>query len=396
MTKKNWDPRAAAQRARADNPPIHAASLVSAHRSQARDAMRGKTVEKEYVLVSVWCIDPAPWQSRIVFKDIDVLADSIRGDGETEGVGIVEPLLVRRKASGRYELIDGERRWRAAKSIAHEQPDGDYLLPVRIFEVSDRIAQLIGQVANDQRDQPKALEMAMTYVRLRQALEQESGQPVVGVRQVAGIGWHKRTMVNQYLAVAEALTPDVLRAAGILDEDGNASGDLVAGLKLDALYRIAKIEPIEDRATALRAAANRVRGIRAPSQNPSQSPEVELSTAGRLAQMRDGSGIDIRVRGPVRSLSPEAAWRIVTHDITPAVLALVEQGQGGGAGDGYLRDFDDDHAILVVPREIEQLGASQLMRLADDVSALAKRVRRAARFRNRRRPNPREAEHTAS
>src|SRR5690606_13071690 len=98
----------------------------------------------------------------------------IRGEGETKGVGIVEPLLARRMPSGRYELIDGERRWRAAKIIAYERPDGDYPVPVRLFDVSDAVAQLIGQAANEQRDQPKALEMSMTYMRLREALARET------------------------------------------------------------------------------------------------------------------------------------------------------------------------------------------------------------------------------
>jgi hypothetical protein len=46
-------------------------------------------------------------------------------------------------------------------------------------------------------------------------------------------------------------------------------------------------------------------------------------------------------------------------------------------------DLGNDHAILVVPREVEQLSAGQLLRLAEDVAVLSKRVRRAARFRKR-------------
>jgi ParB family chromosome partitioning protein len=384
MTRKNWDPAAAALRAQTENPIANTSSAAAPARAATSQAPRNEPVKPgEYELVSVWNIDPAPWQSRMVFKDIEELANSIRGEGGRKGVGIVEPLLVRRMGSGRYGLIDGERRWRAAKVIAHERPEADFLVPVRVFTVSDAVAQLIGQAANEQRDQPKALEMAMTYVRVREALARESGQPVVGVRKVAAIGWHGRTMVNQYLAVAEAITPEILQAAGIFDEQGRAPEDLVTGLKIDTLHKIAKIESPADRVAALRAAADRVRGVKHKEPKPQADAVPVLTPAERLAQVRNGDDISIRVRGPVRTLEPTAAWRLVTQEVAPAMVALVEQGQGGTTGEGYLMDVGENHAVLVVPREVEQLSAGQLLRLAEDVSMLAKRVRRAARFRTR-------------
>ncbi len=353
MTKKNWDPAAAAGRAHAANAtPIGAGQLLPSALASSHGVRVQQGRPGEYVLVSVWSIDAAPWQSRLVFSDIEGLADSIRGDGDTEGVGVVEPLLVRRKADGRFEIIDGSRRWLAAKILAHEQ-----------------------------RDQPKALEMAMAYVRLRQALEEESGQAVVGARKVAGIGWHKRTTVNRYLAVAESITPDVLRDAGILDAQGQAPEALVTGLKIDPLHRIAMLESREQRVTALRALADRVRGVKPFVPKLPQEVQVEPTRAERITQARDGDGIAIRVKGPVRTLAPDVAWRVAADEMTPALVALVEQGGAGGAG--YLTVFENDHTVLVVPREVEQLSVDQLLRLTEEVSTLAKRVRRAARFRKR-------------
>ena len=380
--KKNWNAADAAGRAQATNPiPAGAGQAAAPTLPPARGLRVQPGRPGEYVLVSVWSIDPAPWQSRLAFNGIEGLADSIRGDGVTEGVGIVEPLLVRCKADGRFGLIDGERRWRAAKIVAHEQADGDYLVPVRIFDVSDRIAQLIGQAANDQRDQPKALEMALTYVRLRQVMEEEAGGAVVGARKVAGIGWHGSTMANQYLAVAESVTPDVMRDAGIVDAQGHVPEALVTGLKIGPLHKIAMLESREERVTALRALADRVRGIKPATPKPSQATQVESTRAERIAQARDGEGIAIRVKGPVRTLAPDVAWRIAADQMAPAMLALVEH--GGAGGEGYLTAFESDHTVLVVPREVEQLSIDQLLRLTEEVSALAKRVSRAARFRKR-------------
>lgn len=391
MSKKRYDPAAAARRTQDFSVPLTAATVTRAPDGadravsveSATGALPGST-GPEYLKISVWKIDPAPWQSRIVFQNIEELADSIRGDGMTEGVGIVEPILVREMPEGRYQLIDGERRWRAAKLIAHERADGDLVMPARLFHVSDRIGQLIGQAANEERDQPKPLERALAYRRLREALEQESPGETIGVRKVAGIGWHKRSQVRDYLAIAERLTPEVLRAAGVVDEGGRVEEKLVTKLSVTDLLAVANADTDEERVAALRAKADRVRGIKTPSPVKVEKAAALASPAERLAQMRDSDGLSIRVRAPLRSLAPAAAQQLVTNELVPAMLVLVEQGQGHAQGEGYFGDFRGEHTMLVLPREVEGLSAAQLEALSRDVATLAKRVRRAVRFRRGR------------
>ncbi|HEY0994857.1 MAG TPA: ParB/RepB/Spo0J family partition protein [Gemmatimonadaceae bacterium] len=375
MSTKRYDAHAAARRAHApiaDGNPAVANSSTRGQRGPNADAGR------EYQLVSVWEIDPAPWQPRLIFNDIEALAESISGDDQTEGVGILEPLLVRAKPDGRFELIDGERRWRAAKIVAHGQPGGDYLVPVRMFAVSDRIAQLIGQAANDQRDDHKPLEMALCYRRLREVLEQEKGRPL-SVRGVAGIGWHKRSMVSDYLTIGEALTDDVLRDAGVLDATGRADAAIVTKLTVKELLDVAKAAGPEQRVTLLRERADRARGARKSGRVEATPAAPEVSFSDRLHQARHGDGYNIRLRGPVRAMKPEEALRIAHVEVTPALLALVDE--GARDGNGYLADVADTHAVLVLPREVEQLTAVQLNRLNEDVRVLSHRVRRALRFR---------------
>ena len=215
----------------------------------------------------------------------------------------------------------------------------------------------------------------MVYMRLREALEEESGRPVVGARKVARIGWHKRTMINQYLAVTESLTRDVLRDAGILDAQGQAPEALVTGLKSEPLHKIAMLESREQRVKALHALPDRVRGVKPVVPKPLQEVPAEPSRTERMTLARDGEAIAIRVKAPVRTLAPDVAWRIAADEMTPALVALVER--GGGSGERYLTVFENDHTVLVVPREVEQLSVDQLLRLTDELKALAKRVRRA-------------------
>ena len=79
-------------------------------------------------------------------------------------------------------------------------------------------------------------------------------------------------------------------------------------------------------------------------------------------------------------MAPNVASRIAAEQMALVMVALVEQ--GGAGGEGYLTAFESDHTVLIVPREVEQLSVHQLLRLTEQVAALAKRVRRAARFRS--------------
>jgi ParB family transcriptional regulator, chromosome partitioning protein len=108
-------------------------------------------------------LKPNPRNPRRVFADaeIDELAASIRQRG------IIQPILVRtiRGASDAYEIIAGERRWRAA------QRAGMHDVPVVLLEVGDREALELAIIENVQRTDLNPLEEAMGY----QALMEEFG-----------------------------------------------------------------------------------------------------------------------------------------------------------------------------------------------------------------------------
>jgi len=101
-------------------------------------------------------LTPGTYQPRRHFDDaaIDQLAESIAVHG------VLQPLLVRPLSSSMYEIIAGERRWRAAqRAQVHE-------VPVVIQELSDRDALEIALIENLQREDLTAVEEAEGYQRL--------------------------------------------------------------------------------------------------------------------------------------------------------------------------------------------------------------------------------------
>lgn len=107
--------------------------------------------------VAVDRITTSPFQPRRSFDEakIDELASSIRNQG------IIQPLIVRPKNDG-FELIAGERRWRAAMraGLSH--------VPVVVREASDHEAMQIALVENLQREDLNSIEEANGYRRLQE------------------------------------------------------------------------------------------------------------------------------------------------------------------------------------------------------------------------------------
>ncbi|MCH7887860.1 MAG: ParB/RepB/Spo0J family partition protein [Proteobacteria bacterium] len=109
-------------------------------------------------VVPVELVRPSRFQPRRRFDDGEIreLAQSI---GEQ---GVLQPLVVRRdpEIAGSYEIVAGERRWRAAQLAQLHQ------LPVIVRDVTDREALEISLVENVQREDLTALEEAQGYKRL--------------------------------------------------------------------------------------------------------------------------------------------------------------------------------------------------------------------------------------
>jgi len=145
-------------------------------------------------------IDPGSEQPRMRFDDeaLERLAVSIREHG------VVQPVLVRRKG-GRYELIAGERRWRAA------QRAGLSTIPVIVKEVADSDLLEIALTENVQREDLNPIEEAQAYQKLieRVGLTQEA---------LASRFGRDRSYITNYLRLLRL--PDDLQR---LVEDGRLS-----------------------------------------------------------------------------------------------------------------------------------------------------------------------------
>ncbi len=103
---------------------------------------------------SVFEISPSNVQPRKIFDDkkLDELTASIKEKG------VIQPLIVRR-SNGRYELIAGERRWRASKKAGIKE------VPIVVLDATDKESLELAVVENIQREDLNPIEGAEAFKR---------------------------------------------------------------------------------------------------------------------------------------------------------------------------------------------------------------------------------------
>ena len=127
-------------------------------------------------------IEPNPFQPRMTFGQdaLEELAESIRT------LGLIQPITVRRKADGRYQIISGERRFRACQMAGME------MIPAYIRDTNDQGMLEMAIVENIQREDLDPIEVAMSYQRLIEECNLTQEQMAVRVGK-------KRASVTNFL-----------------------------------------------------------------------------------------------------------------------------------------------------------------------------------------------------
>jgi ParB family transcriptional regulator, chromosome partitioning protein len=108
-----------------------------------------------YLEIQVHLVEPSPYQARreIAPEQLAELAESIRSEG------LLQPIVVRRHGE-KFQLIAGERRWRAFQQLKLRS------IPARVVEASDASAASIGLIENLQREGLNPIEEALGFASL--------------------------------------------------------------------------------------------------------------------------------------------------------------------------------------------------------------------------------------
>ena len=163
--------------------------------------------------LSIGKVEPAPGQPRERFEPeaLESLTDSIRQHG------VLQPIAVRALGNGYYQIIAGERRWRAAREAGLDS------IPARVVEADDRSAKVLALVENLQRQDLNPVEQAKGLRSLMKdyGLTQEAAAEQVGFsRPAVANALRLLTLPELVLAMLEEGTLSAGHARALLALEG--------------------------------------------------------------------------------------------------------------------------------------------------------------------------------
>jgi len=232
--------------------------------------------------VPLEALEPNPYQPRapIAPDTLEELASSIRESG------IVQPILVRR-AGSRFQIIAGERRWRAAQRL------GLATVPVTVRDVPDDRLLELALVENIQRQELTPLEEAHAFQRLQQELH-------LTQEEVARkVGRDRATVANTLRLLRLGREIRDLIAAGRLDAGhgrallGLEHADQQAALAREAVRRGLSVREVERR-VALARTPRRGRGRQDPNTRAAEE-RLRAALGARVQISRRGKGGSVRI-----------------------------------------------------------------------------------------------------
>ncbi|MDP4537142.1 ParB/RepB/Spo0J family partition protein [Alkalimonas collagenimarina] len=233
--------------------------------SQPDDAAPAKMPESELQKLAIEFLQPGKYQPRkdMSQQALEDLALSIRAQG------VIQPIVVRKVASDKYEIIAGERRWRAAQLAQLDQ------VPCIIRDVPDEAAVAIALIENIQREDLNAMEEAVALERLLTEFE-------LTHQQVADAVGKSRTSITNLLRL-NLLNDDVK----VLLEHGDIDmGHARALLALDDELQSEAARQVAAKQLTVRETESLVRRLQQPpveKQNSRKDPDV-VSLEQRLSE----------------------------------------------------------------------------------------------------------------
>ena len=227
--------------------------------------------------LDIKAIVPSPYQPRRRFDEeaLRDLANSIANQG------LLQPIIVREKAAGGFELIAGERRWRAA------QLAGLSKIPAIVKTVTDAEASAFALIENMQREDLNAMEEAMGLARLRDEF-------TLTQQQIADAVGKSRAAIANLLRLMNL--GSITR--GLLERGALEMGHARALLALDGLGQDQAAQVVVDKGLSVRQTESLVRSlIQGPQTNTTVPKAGKDPDTKRLEQrIMDRLGAPVSIK----------------------------------------------------------------------------------------------------
>ena len=237
-----------------------ATSSLAREKQQVASHSQALSADGELTELAVGCLKPGVYQPRkdIAPEALEELAASIQSQG------IIQPIVVRPLAQDQYEIIAGERRWRAARQAGLKQ------VPCLIKRVEDKAAIAMALIENIQREDLNVIEEAQALERLQNEFE-------LTHQQVADVIGKSRATVSNLLRLNQ-LENEV---KGLVSNKQLEMGHARALLALEGDTQVEAANTAATKNMTVRQTEQLVKKCLKPDVEPESKPEdteaIELS-----------------------------------------------------------------------------------------------------------------------
>lgn len=252
--------------------------LLSAVQLTDKTNPRNPTIEQPRYL-PVDLLQPGKYQPRkkIHPEALQELADSIRAQG------ILQPLLVRPLGNQTYEIIAGERRWRASQLAGIEE------VPVFIRDISNEAAIAMGLIENIQREDLNAMEQAVALKRLGDEFDLTHDDIAKAVGK-------SRVSISNLLRLLH-LEPTVRQ---MLEKGELEMGHARALLSLQSAQQVLAAKEVITRQLSVRETENLVRKWQANLPETTKTKKPDPDVLRLQSELSDKLGASVKVQHNIK------------------------------------------------------------------------------------------------
>ena len=254
-------------------------ALLAPKAAPAQDTAAGDAIETADNVIQGLTYLPVDWLSKGKFQprrdmnpnQLDELANSIRNQG------IMQPIVVRPISEQNYEIIAGERRWRAAKIAGLDK------VPVIVRHVEDSDAIVLALIENIQREDLNPVEEAMALQRLVDEFK-------LTQQQVADTVGKSRSAVANLLRLLN-LSPDVRR---LLEHGDIEMGHARALLGLNAELQPQAASVVITKSLSVRETEKLVKSYQTPAEEQVKKALPDFSEHASKIAEKINSGVKVQ------------------------------------------------------------------------------------------------------
>jgi len=232
-------------------------------------------LSQERRFLPVDLLQPGKYQPRREFhpEALQELADSISAQG------ILQPILARAIAQNRYEIIAGERRWRAA------QLAGLHQVPVFIREISDEAAVAMSLIENIQREDLNVMEQAVALKRLGDEFNMTH-------EAIAASVGKSRVTISNLLRLLQLASP----VKTMLEKGELEMGHARALLSLDVPQQLQVANTVIARGLSVRETENLVRKSATTPLTAPKIPKADPDIVRLQSELSDKLGATVAIQ----------------------------------------------------------------------------------------------------